>query len=142
MKISYHYGKGHITVLLPAFLELQGISKIRKLLSFIETSDTPDEMQKVAAYIKAENDSFDSRMKSYAHEAVAARTKAAELRQALERLIAARERYRKKSEPYKFLSAEIKAVREEIRCRNADFRYCEKEIKRLQRNKEKFRKIM
>ena len=142
LKISYNCGKGHMTILLPDFLERQGLSKIRKLLKFIKTSDTPDELEKVSAYINAENETFDSRMKNYANEAIAAQTKVTELQPKLEYLIMTKADYEKKSKQYKFLSEEIKALRNKIRDYNATFRHCKTEIRRLQRNKEKFRKIM
>lgn len=52
LHISYNNGRGHMTVNTLAFLSEQGIRNIRKLIKLIESSDTPDELEKLHSVLR------------------------------------------------------------------------------------------
>lgn len=144
LDVIYNGGAGHMTVYLPAFLERQGVIVIKKLIKLIETSDTPEEMQKLMTYVKADNSSIDGKIKVAADSAADENAKVKELYLELDRFISYRNRKgcRKNSEPYKALSGKIKELREQIRLHKAVFRNSKAELNQLRRLKGKFRKII
>ena len=61
LHISYNNGRGHMAVNTLAFLSEQGIRNIRKLIKLIESSDTPDELEKLHSVLREEISTFDLR---------------------------------------------------------------------------------
>lgn len=141
LHISYNNGRGHMTVNTLAFLSEQGIRNIRKLIKLIESSDTPDELEKLHNILREEISTFDLRLKELANRGANARTRYKELEPELERLVYQRERYKKSDQRYKDLMLRVKAVRESIRHEKAVYHSAVSDFKRLSRNKEKFNKI-
>lgn len=141
LHISYNNGRGHMTVNTLAFLSEQGIRNIRKLIKLIESSDTPDELEKLHSILREEILTFDLRLKELANRGANARTRYKELEPELERLVYQRERYKKSDQRYKDLMLRVKAVRENIRHEKAIYHSAVSDFKRLSRNKEKFNKI-
>lgn len=141
LHISYNNGRGHMTVNTLAFLSKQGIRNIRKLIKLIESSDTPDELEKLHNILREEISTFDLRLKELANRGANARTRYKELEPELERLVYQRERYKKSDRRYKDLMLRVKAVRENIRHEKAVYHSAVSDFKRLSRNKEKFNKI-
>lgn len=141
LHISYNNGRGHMTVNTLAFLSEQGIRNIRKLIKLIESSDTPDELEKLHSILREEILTFDLRLKELANRGANARTRYKELEPELERLVYQRERYKKSDQRYKDLMLRVKAVRENIRHEKAVYHSAVSDFKRLSRNKEKFNKI-
>lgn len=141
LHISYNNGRGHMTVNTLAFLSEQGIRNIRKLIKLIESSDTPDELEKLHSILREEISTFDLRLKELANRRANARTRYKELEPELERLVYQRERYKKSDQRYKDLMLRVKAVRENIRHEKAVYHSAVSDFKRLSRNKEKFNKI-
>ena len=130
-----------MTINLPEYLDCQTLTNIRRLIKVVETSDTPEELEKLHSYVKAELQQIDRRMKEAANKAVDARTKAKELQPELNKLVYARNRYKKNSPPYKELMEKVKDMRERIALQNSIYRCQKSEVSRLQRNKEKFNKL-
>lgn len=130
-----------MTINLPEYLDCQTITNIRRLIKVVETSDTPEELEKLHNYMEAELQQIDRRMKEAANKAVDARTKAKELQPELNKLVYARNRYKKNSPPYKELMEKVKDMRERIALQNSVYRCQKSEVSRLQRNKEKFNKL-
>ena len=95
LHISYNNGRGHMTVNTLAFLSEQGIRNIRKLIKLIESSDTPDELEKLHSVLREEISTFDLRLKELANRGANARTRYKELEPELDRLVYQRERYKK-----------------------------------------------
>lgn len=141
LHISHNNGRGHMTVNTLAFLSEQGIRNIRKLIKLIESSDTPDELEKLHSILHEEISTFDLRLKELANRGANARTRYKELEPELERLVYQRERYKKSDQRYKDLMLRVKAVRENIRHEKAVYHSAVSDFKRLSRNKEKFNKI-
>lgn len=141
LHISYNNGRGHMTVNTLAFLSEQGIRNIRKLIKLIESSDTPDELEKLHSILREEISTFDLRLKELANRGANARTRYKELEPELERLVYQRERYKKSDQRYKDLMLRVKAARENIRHEKAVYHSAVSDFKRLSRNKEKFNKI-
>lgn len=141
LHISYNNGRGHMTVNTLAFLSEQGIRNIRKLIKLIESSDTPDELEKLHSILREEISTFDLRLKELANRGANARTRYKELEPELERLVYQRERYKKSDQQHKDLMLRVKAVRENIRHKKAVYHSAVSDFKRLSRNKEKFNKI-
>lgn len=141
LHISYNNGRGHMTVNTLVFLSEQGIRNIRKLIKLIESSDTPDELEKLHSVLREEISTFDLRLKELANRGVNARTRYKELEPELNRLVYQRERYKKSDQRYKDLMLRVKAVRENIRHEKAVCHSAVSDFKRLSRNKEKFNKI-
>lgn len=141
MNIRYNGGKGRMTINLPEYLDGQTLTNIRRLIKVVETSDTPEELEKLHSYVKAELQQIDRWMKEAANKAVDARTKAKELQPELDELVYARNRYKKNSPPYKELMEKVKDMRERIALQNSIYRCQKSEVSRLQRNKEKFNKL-
>lgn len=141
LHISYNNGRGHMTVNTLAFLSEQGIRNIRKLIKLIESSDTPDEREKLHSVLREEISTFDLRLKELANRGVNARTRYKELEPELERLVYQRERYKKSDQRYKDLMLRVKAMREDIRHEKAVYHSAVFDFKRLSRNKEKFNKL-
>lgn len=141
LHISYNNGRGHMTVNTLAFLSEQGIRNIRKLIKLIESSDTPDELEKLHSILREEISTFDLRLKELANRGANARTRYKELEPELERLVYQRERYKKSDQQHKDLMLRVKAVRENIRHEKAVYHSAVSDFKRLSRNKEKFNKI-
>lgn len=141
LHISYNNGRGHMTVNTLAFLSEQGIRNIRKLIKLIESSDTPDELEKLHSVLREEISTFDLRLKELANRGANARTRYKELEPELDRLVYQRERYKKSDQRYKDLMLRVKAVRENIRHEKAFYHSAVSDFKRLSRNKEKFNKI-
>lgn len=141
LHISYNNGRGHMTVNTLAFLSEQGIRNIRKLIKLIESSDTPDELEKLHSVLREEISTFDLRLKELANRGANARTRYKELEPELERLVYQRERYKKSDQRYKDLMLRVKAVRENIRHEKAVYNSAVSDFKRLSRNKEKFNKL-
>ena len=130
-----------MTINLPEYLDCQTLTNIRRLIKVVETSDTPAELEKLHNYVEAELQQIDRRMKEAANKAVDARTKAKELQPELDKLVYARNRYKKNSPPYKELMEKVKDMRERIALQNSIYRCQKSEVSRLQRNKEKFNKL-
>ena len=130
-----------MTINLPEYLDCQTLTNIRRLIKVVETSDTPEELEKLHNYVEAELQQIDRRMKEAANKAVDARTKAKELQPELDKLVYARNRYKKNSPPYKELMEKVKDMRERIALQNSVYRCQKSEVSRLQRNKEKFNKL-
>lgn len=130
-----------MTINLPEYLDCQTLTNIRRLIKVVETSDTPEELEKLHSYVEAELQQIDRRMKEAANKAVDARTKAKELQPELDKLVYARNRYKKNSPPYKELMEKVKDMRERIALQNSIYRCQKSEVSRLQRNKEKFNKL-
>lgn len=130
-----------MTINLPEYLDGQTLTNIRRLIKVVETSDTPEELEKLHSYVKAELQQIDRWMKEAANKAVDARTKAKELQPELDELVYARNRYKKNSPPYKELMEKVKDMRERIALQNSIYRCQKSEVSRLQRNKEKFNKL-
>lgn len=130
-----------MTINLPEYLDGQTLTNIRRLIKVVETSDTPEELEKLHSYVEAELQQIDRRMKEAANKAVDARTKAKELQPELDKLVYARNRYKKNSLPYKELMEKVKDMRERIALQNSIYRCQKSEVCRLQRNKEKFNKL-
>ena len=130
-----------MTINLPEYLDCQTLTNIRRLIKVVETSDTPEELEKLHSYVEAELQQIDRRMKEAANKAVDARTKAKELQPELNKLVYARNRYKKNSPPYKELMEKVKDMRERIALQNSVYRCQKSEVSRLQRNKEKFNKL-
>ena len=130
-----------MTINLPEYLDCQTLTNIRRLIKVVETSDTPEELEKLHSYVEAELQQIDRRMKEAANKAVDARTKAKELQPELDKLVYARNRYKKNSPPYKELMEKVKDMRERIALQNSVYRCQKSEVSRLQRNKEKFNKL-
>lgn len=130
-----------MTINLPEYLDCQTLTNIRRLIKVVETSDTPEELEKLHNYVEAELQQIDRRMKEAANKAVDARTKAKELQPELDKLVYARNRYKKNSPPYKELMEKVKDMRERIALQNSIYRCQKSEVSRLQRNKEKFNKL-
>lgn len=141
MNVRYNGGKGRMTINLPEYLDCQTLTNIRRLIKVVETSDTPEELEKLHSYVEAELQQIDRRMKEAANKAVDARTKAKELQPELNKLVYARNRYKKNSPPYKELMEKVKDMRERIALQNSVYRCQKSEVSRLQRNKEKFNKL-
>lgn len=141
MNIRYNSGKGRMTINLPEYLDGQTLTNIRRLIKVVETSDTPEELEKLHSYVEVELQQIDRRMKEAANKAVDARTKAKELQPELDKLVYARNRYKKNSPPYKELMEKVKDMRERIALQNSIYRCQKSEVSRLQRNKEKFNKL-
>ena len=141
MNIRYNGGKGRMTINLPEYLDGQTLTNIRRLIKVVETSDTPEELEKLHSYVEVELQQIDRRMKEAANKAVDARTKAKELQPELNKLVYARNRYKKNSPPYKELMEKVKDMRERIALQNSVYRCQKSEVSRLQRNKEKFNKL-
>ncbi len=141
MNVRYNGGKGRMTINLPEYLDCQTLTNIRRLIKVVETSDTPEELEKLHNYVEAELQQIDRRMKEAANKAVDARTKAKELQPELDKLVYARNRYKKNSPPYKELMEKVKDMRERIALQNSIYRCQKSEVSRLQRNKEKFNKL-
>ncbi len=141
LHISYNNGRGHMTVNTLAFLSEQGIRNIRKLIKLIESSDTPDELEKLHSILREEISTFDLRLKELANRGVNARTRYKELEPELERLVYQRERYKKSDQRYKDLMLRVKAMREDIRHEKAVYHSAVSDFKRFSRNKEKFNKL-
>lgn len=141
MNVRYNGGKGRMTINLPEYLDCQTLTNIRRLIKVVETSDTPEELEKLHNYVEAELQQIDRRMKEAANKAVDARTKAKELQPELDKLVYARNRYKKNSPPYKELMEKVKDMRERIALQNSIYRCQKSEVCRLQRNKEKFNKL-
>ena len=141
LHISYNNGRGHMTVNTLAFLSEHGIRNIRKLIKLIESSDTPDELEKLHSVLREEISTFDLRLKELANRGANARTRYKELEPELERLVYQRERDKKSDRRYKDLMLRVKAVRENIRHEKAVYHSAVSDFKRLSRNKEKFNKI-
>ena len=141
MNVRYNGGKGRMTINLPEYLDGQTLTNIRRLIKVVETSDTPEELEKLHSYVEAELQQIDRRMKEAANKAVDARTKAKELQPELDKLVYARNRYKKNSPPYKELMEKVKDMRERISLQNSIYRCQKSEVSRLQRNKEKFNKL-
>ena len=80
---------------LPEYLDGQTLTNIRRLIKVVETSDTPEELEKLHSYVEVELQQIDRRMKEAANKAVDARTKAKELQPELDKLVYARNRYKK-----------------------------------------------
>ena len=130
-----------MTINLPEYLDCQTLTNIRRLIKVVETSDTPEELEKLHNYVEAELQQIDRRMKEAENKAVDARTKAKELQPELDKLVYARNRYKKNSPPYKELMEKVKDMRERIALQNSVYRCQKSEVSRLQRNKEKFNKL-
>ena len=130
-----------MTINLPEYLDCQTLTNIRRLIKVVETSDTPEELEKLHNYVETELQQIDRRMKEAANKAVDARTKAKELQPELDKLVYARNRYKKNSPPYKELMEKVKDMRERIALQNSIYRCQKSEVSRLQRNKEKFNKL-
>lgn len=130
-----------MTINLPEYLDGQTLTNIRRLIKVVETSDTPEELEKLNSYVEAELQQIDRRMKEAANKAVDARTRAKELQPELNKLVYARNRYKKNSPPYKELMEKVKDMRERIALQNSVYRCQKSEVSRLQRNKEKFNKL-
>lgn len=141
MNVRYNGGKGRMTINLPEYLDCQTLTNIRRLIKVVETSDTPEELEKLHNYVEAELQQIDRRMKEAANKVVDARTKAKELQPELNKLVYARNRYKKNSPPYKELMEKVKDMRERIALQNSVYRCQKSEVSRLQRNKEKFNKL-
>ena len=107
LHISYNNGRGHMTVNTLAFLSEQGIRNIRKLIKLIESSDTPDELEKLHSILREEISTFDLRLKELANRGANARTRYKELEPELERLVYQRERYKKSDQRYKDLMLRV-----------------------------------
>jgi chromosome segregation ATPase len=141
MNVRYNYGRGRMTIYLPEYLASQTLSCIRKLRRLIESSETPEELEKMDAYVEAEKQNFEPRMRDVANKAVDARTRAKELQPELDRLIQERDRYKRNSDPYKAAMEKVKAKREEIRHYRAVYLSQSSEFKHLEKSKEKFNKL-
>lgn len=63
-----------MTINLPEYLDGQTLTNIRRLIKVVETSDTPEELEKLHSYVEAELQQIDRRMKEAANKAVDART--------------------------------------------------------------------
>ena len=46
MNVRYNGGKGRMTINLPEYLDCQTLTNIRRLIKVVETSDTPEELEK------------------------------------------------------------------------------------------------
>lgn len=141
LHISYNNGRGHMTVNTLAFLSKQGIRNIRKLIKLIESSDTPDELEKLHSYLQQQLSTIEPRMKELANKGVNARTKYKELEPELQKLIYERERYRKSDDRYKALMIRVKDMREKIRHYKAVYSSTLSDFNALNRDKEKFSKL-
>lgn len=139
--VPFQTNRGRMVINLPMYMMEQPISKIRKLIAIIQKSDTPDEVEKVRQFLESELSAFDGRMRDAANKVVDARTREKELQSELEELVAARDRFKKNTPPYKSLMEKIKAMRSGIAQYRSIYRAKETEIKRLKRNSEKFKKL-
>lgn len=126
----------------PGYLREQTLSKIRKFIRFVEReSDTPDELDKMKAYLLETLPTFEPQMKLAANKAVDAHTMAAEQKPHLDALLDRRAKFKKNSPPYKALTAEITAQKQKISALKAQYRDWTAEFNRLKQNNQKFEKL-
>lgn len=141
MNVRYNGGKGRMTINLPEYLNSQTITNIRRLIKLVESSDTPEELEKLHSYVEEELQHFDERMKVAANRAVDARTKSKEIQQELDKLIYERDRYKKNSPPYKNLMDKVKDKRKELSHQRSIYFSQTSDISHFKHNKEKFSKL-
>lgn len=115
MELIIKYRNGSMCINIDKFLDVENITKFKKLLKIIRTSYTPEVEEVLKACITDFLNTVDDTLKVYANRIVNARTAWKEGQEPLNNLIARRDCYKRSTEPYKLYAKQIKAKRDELR---------------------------
>lgn len=142
IRITYNGGRGRATVNVPEFLRMRQIRRYRKLMALVRQSDTPEAADEVNGYIRQTSDGMDARMREAAERAVSARSSARALQPEIDRLVARRDRCKRRSEQYEAYSELVKELRQSQRALNGLYRGHEADVKAMQKDRAFYQKII
>ncbi len=117
MDLIIKYDRGSMVVHLEQFLGMRSTAKVKKLVKVIQASSTPDCLEQLQRFVEEQitpEAQYQADLKATANMAVDARTREKEQAEVLEKAVAERKRYKKKSPPYEEWNKKVKQYRENV----------------------------
>jgi len=145
-KLTIYYntgsGKGKIEIIIQWFLDGQPITKIKKLLKVIRTSQNPEAELVIADYCRQWLSKYETEQKMLANKYVDSKEKAKKIESDIvydQRIMG---RCSKNTELYKKYAELLKSKKEELAIANTAVRSSLSEFNRNQKSKSKYEKIL
>lgn len=140
--ISYNQGKGEMKVRVDEFIQNQTISKIRKLVNLIRTSETPEVEQEIADFCKEWLSKYETEQKNHANLHVHYMDKVHEFEEQVKITKVLRDSYKKKSKLYRNYSEQAKDWESKTREARLSANSHKRNFQENERIKEKINKIL
>lgn len=145
MDLIIKYDRGSMVLHLEQFLGMRSTAKVKKLVKTIQASSTPGCLEQLQRFVEDQitpEAQYQADLKAAANMAAAAGTREKQQAEALEKAVAERKRYKKKSPLYEEWNKKVKQYRVNV----GNSRLCCKEsiqkFNRMQREREFFRKVL
>lgn len=145
MDLTIKYDRGSMVVHLEQFLGMRSTAKVKKLVKVIQASSTPDCLEQLQRFVEDQTTpeaQYQADLKATANMAVDARTREKEQAEVLEKALAERKRYKKKSPPYEEWNKKVKQYRENVSHSRLCYRSSIQRFNRMQKEREFFRKVL
>lgn len=145
MDLTIKYDRGSMVVHLEQFLGIRSTAKVKKLVKVIQASSTPDCLEQLQRFVEDQitpEAQYQADLKATANMAVDARTREKEQAEVLEKAVAERKRYKKKSPPYEEWNKKVKQYRENVNHSRQCYRSSIQKFNRMQKEREFFRKVL
>lgn len=156
LRITWNYGRGDMRIDADAFLSMRNVTKIRKMLKIIRTSDTPEQEKVFKDHIEQFLSATVGAKKAYANKAVEWGTRTVEEQQKLEQIqselekvIAHRNAQTRNSSPWKYWNEQVKEVKRRVKQQKEKVRFAESQkrdymnnFRTIQRNEAFCKKLL
>lgn len=140
--VFYNQGKGEMNVRVDEFIQHQTISKIKKLINLIRTSEKPDTEQIIVDWCKKWLSLYESEQKTHANLHVHYMDKMHEFERDAEISRTLRDSYKKKSQGYKNYAEQMKGHQEKAREARTSANSHKRNFQENERIKEKIDKVL
>lgn len=125
--------KGRMCIYLYNFITTHSITKFRKLLKIIRTSDTPDEEQKIVDLFNRFNEQYEPCRQQLKMEKFQADMQMGRCQTDVDVLKVQRDRYRRNTPPYKKYAALLKKAKGELIEAKAAYRQAVRNEKKIEK---------
>lgn len=142
MEIYIKWYKGSMVISLEAFLSCRSITKVKKLLTIIRTSNTPECEGQIKAFIEQELEQYEPRQKENQRYIVGYESKVNFLQKQIENCMDSRDRFKPKSDGWKHYNSHVKTFRDELREIKVELRKYQKQFSQNEKNKEFYMKVL
>ena len=142
MDIYIRWYKGSMVIRLEAFLSWRNISKVKKLLVIIWTSDTPECENQIRGFIEQELEQYEPRQKENRRYIIGYESKVNFLQKQIENCMCNRDKFKRKSDGWEHYNSHLKTFRDELREIKAELRKYQKQFSQNEKNKEFYMKVL